>query len=737
MCKKKALVQKSICRSVTKVGRYPALLMAIIAFSMINAAIWLWIDTRPPRWDEAGYLNLSLKYHEALTTGGAGSFIRALIRLDRQRPTLVSALAVPGYLLFGRSTAAAMAVNVLAFVVLLLAVYRLGSRLVSPEAGVFAAFLVSSYPAVLSLSRVFVFDFWNTALVATSLYLLIRTERFSHKRASLGLGVVMGLGLLCRAFSPIFLIGPLAISLYAAWRTRTRRHERHEGEQPQAGLYWKHTLAAVLVVAGPWYVINLVPLTLRSLSATYGAEAVGFGPANPLTFRALLGYLLLFIEKQTTLVGLLLLLLALVILWRKRSSFRGRDGQTLNGARYHLWVLLSAVFLPYLFFTTLPSQDIKNITPILPAVALVSAWGLVLLSRSVLKYTLMGVSIVWFLFHFWLATYGWSALPPYIGMRIGENLPWLLFVRQGSAQADSPFFMSPQRKHWPLTEILSRVSGGTIGPNNVRILARPAVLAIIPNHPLFNGTNFTYFATLQGFPVTVVHPGDSRLPEGKEYQTQLLGVDFAVVKTGSPGSAWLNVYNKDMIAFLRSPESGFAEVAPRFPLPDGSEAIVFAANERPVLDLAPPMSFPTPLLFNDEIELLGYDLEEKGETSRGRAFLVTYYWRTLKDVTNDYRVFVHVTEKASSKVVANWDHDPARGRYPASWWRPGMIIKDRGLYFLSDTANMSEYVLRLGLYRPDTGARLTVSHAPTGLTVDSNNTWVAIGVVPGPTGNAS
>lgn len=107
------------------------LLLAIIAWSVINLAIWLRIDTRPPRWDESAYLNLSLKYHEALTSRGVGAFLKDLLTLYRERPSLVAALAVPAYLLFGRSTDAAFAVHLVALTVLILAVYGLGTRLVS------------------------------------------------------------------------------------------------------------------------------------------------------------------------------------------------------------------------------------------------------------------------------------------------------------------------------------------------------------------------------------------------------------------------------------------------------------------------------------------------------------------------------------------------------------------------------------------------------------------------------
>jgi 4-amino-4-deoxy-L-arabinose transferase-like glycosyltransferase len=303
-------VQNSISRSGDGASRYPVLLIAIIAFSVTNIAIWLWIDTRPPRWDEAGYLRASLKYHEALTAKGAGGFVRALVEVDRKRPPLVPALAVPVYFLFGKSFDIALIVNLLAFVVLLLAVYKLGTRLVSSEAGVLAAFLVAAYPSVFSLARIFLLDFWNTTLVALALYLFVRAEGFSRQRASIALGAVLGFGLLCRPFFPVFVLGPLVVSLYAIWKIGAAQTEMQEPNQPAVGRYLKPAAVSFAVVAGPWYVINALPLLKRSLSAAYGAEAVGYGPSNPFTFQALASYLLTFINWHTTLAGTVLFVLA-------------------------------------------------------------------------------------------------------------------------------------------------------------------------------------------------------------------------------------------------------------------------------------------------------------------------------------------------------------------------------------------------------------------------------------------
>src|SRR5205823_12246488 len=145
--------------------------------------------------------------------------------------------------------------------------------------------------------------------------------------------------------------------------------------------------------------------------------------------------------------------------------------------------------------------------------------------------------------------------------------------------------------------------GRSVGPR-VQAMLRPAVVAILPNHPFFNASNFTYFSVLKDLPVQIEQVGDPRTAEAKNYRLRLLAVDFVVTKTGEPGPQWLNVYNEEILAFLRSPESGFVEVEPRFALPDGSQAMLYAARGGPIGLIPPPLQEPTPVRFSDQIELL-------------------------------------------------------------------------------------------------------------------------------------
>jgi len=701
-------------------------LIAIIAFAFINATVWLQIDTRPPRWDEASYLALSLRHHAALSSGGVGSLAKSLLKLDRKRPPLVPALAVPAYLLFGRGAEVAFAVNLLALVFLILAVYGLGAWLISRRCGLLAAFFVSVYPGVFSLTRLFLLDFCDMALAAIALYSLVRTESFSQKGPAVAFGVVMGLGLLCRAFFPIFLIGPLGISLYIAWRADKHNAEaeklRKPGWQVNGGL----ALLACTAVAAPWYLTNMVPLVLRSLSATYGAEAVGYGPDNPLTVHAMVSYFINFTNIHPSPFGMMLFLLAVALLWLKRSSLQSvTRGDTATPA-LALALLLSSVVLPYLFFSTLPSQDIKNIIPVLPALAVITAWGLSLLQPPALRKSVVGGSIVWLLFQYWIGTYGLSTLPPQVGVRLGGNLPPLLLLQQGLTYPPGEGVLLPRRENWHIPDILSRITGGSVGPGRVQTMLRPAIVALLPDHPFFNMSNFDYSVVLQGLPVQIEHSGDPRTPEGKNYRSQLLEVDFVVTKTGDSGPQWLNVYHEEILTFLRSPDSGFVEIEPRFPLPDGSQAVLYAASSGPVRHDPPQPQYLAPVRFSDQVELLGYDLKEEGRTSQGRAFLVTYYWKALREVPNDYRIFVHVTEETGTRVIKGWDHSPARGRYPTSFWQPGTVIEDRGLYFLPADLPAGSYTLRLGLYLPAGGERLKVTQVAPGIPLDSDETGVAL-----------
>ncbi len=114
----------------------------------------------------------------------------------------------------------------------------------------------------------------------------------------------------------------------------------------------------------------------------------------------------------------------------------------------------------------------------------------------------------------------------------------------------------------------------------------------------------------------------------------------------------------------------------------------------------PPLSRLLGVAFGGEIRLAGYDLVREAESLR-----LTLWWQALTAPRADYTVFVHFFGPESPVPVAQNDAPPRGGAYPTSLWVPGEVV--------SDTVNLSlrdvppgEYRLAVGLYRPETGARL-------------------------------
>ena len=56
-------------------------------------------------------------------------------------------------------------------------------------------------------------------------------------------------------------------------------------------------------------------------------------------------------------------------------------------------------------------------------------------------------------------------------------------------------------------------------------------------------------------------------------------------------------------------------------------------------------------------------------------------------------------------------------------------MKDRGLYFLADRAVVDEYILRIGLVRPELDLRLSIAQAAPEVVLDDNGTRAAVGVI--------
>jgi 4-amino-4-deoxy-L-arabinose transferase-like glycosyltransferase len=116
-------------------------------------------------------------------------------------------------------------------------------------------------------------------------------------------------------------------------------------------------------------------------------------------------------------------------------------------------------------------------------------------------------------------------------------------------------------------------------------------------------------------------------------------------------------------------------------------------------DLDAPVPNPMQVDFGGEAELIGYEVSPGTLTLHpGDPLAVTLYWRALRPMTNDYRVFVQVVEPNTTRVFAQSDAMPAGWIRPTSGWSSGEIIEDRHTLTISADAAPGTWQIIAGMY---------------------------------------
>lgn len=125
-------------------------------------------------------------------------------------------------------------------------------------------------------------------------------------------------------------------------------------------------------------------------------------------------------------------------------------------------------------------------------------------------------------------------------------------------------------------------------------------------------------------------------------------------------------------------------------------------NQNPFLDgvrAEAPEQIQHPVLarFDDKLELLGYDVEARHAdyATVGETITLTWYFRVLKHMPSDYKVFLHIDGRGTR---INGDHDPLSGQYEMRLWAPGDVIADRHEVKINATSPAGRYQMMMGFF---------------------------------------
>jgi hypothetical protein len=120
-------------------------------------------------------------------------------------------------------------------------------------------------------------------------------------------------------------------------------------------------------------------------------------------------------------------------------------------------------------------------------------------------------------------------------------------------------------------------------------------------------------------------------------------------------------------------------------------------------------------VFGDQVVLLTYQRE--GPLRHGATVRLTLDWQSLRPMTTDYTVFVHVVDEEGT-IWAQRDGVPVGGERPTSSWELGEIVPDEYEITIPVEGPREGYSVQAGLYDGETGVRLPVSDGATAVTLE-------------------
>lgn len=131
---------------------------------------------------------------------------------------------------------------------------------------------------------------------------------------------------------------------------------------------------------------------------------------------------------------------------------------------------------------------------------------------------------------------------------------------------------------------------------------------------------------------------------------------------------------------------------------------------------APERLFDAPPFAQTHHQLLGEQIELVGSSvfTTTNQVEINLLWQATAEMTTSYRVFVHLLDPAGH-ILAQADGEPGQWSRPTTGWLPGEFVPDP--YVLAVAPPAGGYTIRVGVYDPATGQRLTTPTGEDGVTI--------------------
>ncbi len=166
------------------------------------------------------------------------------------------------------------------------------------------------------------------------------------------------------------------------------------------------------------------------------------------------------------------------------------------------------------------------------------------------------------------------------------------------------------------------------------------------------------------------------------------------------------------IALLALAASGCQEYAEPTLTPGQKKKV-----EAHLLAEAPTPQYPVGAVIENQVELIGYDIDKTSATP-GEKVSITYYIEVLAEKPEDNKIFVHFQgRKNDPKAWMNLDHHPIEGLQPLRKMKKGQVIKDVQTFKIREDFPGGPAKIYWGLWRGNYRLKVDNADAET-VTVD-------------------
>jgi len=558
----------------SRIGSHHFFLLAIIIWIFGGNLIWMLLDIRPPSYDQGLHLFRTFNYWEAMSSGSE-DWWQDILNVEPFYPPFYHLSLIPLSLVFGFTLDIGVIGNSFYMVIMALSIYGIGKILYTRNAGLIAAFLVSCYPLIVSMSREYIISVMLTAMTTLAYYLFLKSENFENKKYSLWFSVIYAIGLMVKWTFFIYILPAVLAGLWGekiGLKDRIIQFTYYIGmiaallivpffiliidaqrwvpltleflliwalvkNFPKASLSTQKTINLVslscisVLICFPWYAHNLINILIGMSKFAFPSSVLKGGMAWDLPIW---GYYLEVISRQMGYPLMAIFVITFFLYAFKKDRFN--------------WVLFGWAVLPIIVFTFVNNKGARYTMPSLPAMALITAIVLTHIKNISLRkflYSITGITT--------LVTILYTGFIP--------KLAFLPYMGKGNL---------PITQFWPINTMLDDIIEEAKPENGKHIVVRT-----LANYAFFQRGAFRDFAAFRGLPIVM---------KGVKRNVGEM-TDFFITRSGDFSRQSSNAINARNLLTKDPALTKTFKLFRSYPLPDGNKGLLYKFDMEPANSL--------------------------------------------------------------------------------------------------------------------------------------------------------